>query len=76
MAGVRNMPTAGGKFQGWFVDYRGKRKFFAGTKSRTAILRMAERLEDQHRQIRLGYRPVPRMSNKYEMESFHEIASH
>ncbi len=57
MAGVRKKPRKNGKYQGWFTDQNGKRKFFEGTKNRAETRRMADRLEDEHRQIRLGYRP-------------------
>jgi hypothetical protein len=48
-----------GKYQGWFVDYMEKRKWFDGTRSKTETVRIAQRLEDEHRQIRLGYAPRP-----------------
>ena len=66
MAGVRKNSRPGGKFQGWFTDGAGKRRFFAGTRSRAETLRMAERLEDDHRQIRLGYRPTPQSATKHD----------
>lgn len=59
MAGVRSKRRSSGKFQGWFTDYTGERKWFDGTRSRAETLRMAQRLEDEHRQIRLGYVPYP-----------------
>ena len=65
MAGVRKKPNPGGKYHGWFVDAIGKRKFFTGTHNKAETLRIAERLEDEHRQIRLGYRPVPRSTDKH-----------
>ena len=74
MAGVRKKPRESGKFQGWFTDASGKRRFFFGTRSRTGTLRMAERLEDEHRQVRLGYRPAPTSADKHRGASFSEIA--
>ena len=73
MAGVRKQPRSGGKFQGWFTDATGKRKFFAGTRSRVETLRIAERLEDEHRQIRLGYRPVPQSAAKHRNRAFGKV---
>ena len=60
MAGVRSKPKRGGNFQGFFVDWSGKRKFFTGTRNRAETLRITRRLEDEQKQIRLGYRPVPK----------------
>jgi integrase len=65
MAGVRKTANKGGKFHGWFTDATGKRKFFTGTRSRAETLRIAERLEDDHRQVRLGYRPAPHSAAKH-----------
>ena len=44
MAGVRKKPKSSGKYQGWFIDYKGDRKFFIGTKRKSETLRMAENL--------------------------------
>ena len=65
MAGVRSEPRETGKYQGWFTDYKGNRKFFIGTRSKAGTLRIAQRLEDEHRQVRLGYRPVPVPADKH-----------
>ncbi|MFH1743386.1 MAG: site-specific integrase [bacterium] len=73
MAGVRKKALRSGKYQGWFVDYSGKRKFFVGTHIRSETGRMADRLEDEHRQICLGYRPVPNPSNKHATRPFAEV---
>jgi integrase len=64
MAGVRSKPRSG-KYVGWYTDMHGKQKFFSGTKSKAKTLQMAERFEDDHRQIRLGYRPAPKSSDKH-----------
>jgi integrase/recombinase XerC len=58
MAGVRSERRSSGKFQGWFIDHTGKQKFFEGTRSRVETLRIAQRLEDEHRQVKLGYIPL------------------
>ena len=66
MAGVRKKPQSSGKYQAWFMDMAGKRTYFVGTRSRPETLRMAQRFEDEHRQIRLGYRPAPRPSDRHQ----------
>jgi len=71
MAGVRKKKLVSGKYQGWFVDQTGERRFFAGTHNSRETLRIAEKLEDDHRQIRLGYREAPKVDSKH---SFTEIA--
>jgi integrase len=75
MAGVRSKPKKGGNFQGYFVNWTGKRQFFTGTRSRTETLRIARRLEDEQRQIRLGYRPVPKSAEKHRKKPFAEAAA-
>ena len=73
MAGVRKKPNPGGKYHGWFTDTVGDRKFFTGTRNRSETLRMAKRLEDEHRQIRLGYRPAPTAAQKHRTRLFEEV---
>ena len=64
MAGVRKTQDRDGrphrKWRFWFTDWQGKRQWKTGTASKAKTLTMAQRLEDEHRQIRLGYRPPPR----------------
>jgi integrase len=74
MAGVRSSARPNGKYQGWYIDYTGKRVFFTGTRSRSGTKQIAERLEDEHRQIRLGYRPPPTAALRYAKRSFGEVA--
>ncbi len=74
MAGVRRAPLNSGKYQGWFTDHTGRRQFFTGTRSRAETFRMARRLEDEHRQIRLGYRPPPRSADKHAARAFADVA--
>ena len=65
MAGVRRKPRGNdGVFQGWFVDWSGKRRFFRGTGDRKQTLAIARKLEDENREITLGYRPAPKISDK------------
>ena len=73
MAGARSKPNPGGNYQGWYVDDCGKRKFFTGTKSRSETRHMAERAEDDHRQIRLGYRPPPLAADRHRKRPFLEM---
>ena len=73
MAGIRKQPHRTGKYQAWYVDMNGQRKFFIGTRDRRETLRMAERLEDEHRQIRLGYREPPKSASKHKARPFAEV---
>jgi len=75
MAGVRKDPHKNtGKYQGWYKDYTSKRKFFWGYTSKVKTRQLAEHLEDEHRQIRLGYRPVPKSEAGIKNRSFREAA--
>ena len=64
MAGVRKTTRGNGKYQGWFFDRFGKRRYVVGTKRKAETLRIVEKLEDDERQIRLGYRPAPDVTAK------------
>ncbi len=76
MAGVRKKPRSkDGKYQGWFTDSSGKRRFFAGVQDRDDTLRMALRLEDDHRQVRLGYRPEKAKADRFRTRPYSEIAT-
>lgn len=73
MAGVRKKANLKGRFQGWYIDSAGKQRFFLGTRNKAETLRMAERLEDEHRQVRLGYRPAPLSADKHRKRPFLEV---
>ncbi len=73
MAGARKKPNRAGKYQGFFLNMNGQRVFFTGTHDRRETLRMGEKLEDEHRQIRLGYREPPRSASKYKARPFAEV---
>ncbi|MCK4413970.1 MAG: site-specific integrase [Candidatus Eisenbacteria sp.] len=73
MAGVRKKPGGNGKFQAWFKDHSGRRKFFWGTRNRSETLRTARRLEDEHRQVALGYRPAPTEADKAKRQQFDDV---
>ena len=61
MAGARRKPNKrSGKYQAYYADWRGRRVFVVGTASRKETLDIARKLEDEQRQIRLGYNPHPR----------------
>ena len=64
MAGVRKKPNPGGKYHGWYKDSTGNRRFFTGTRNRKTTEAMAHRLEDEHRETRLGYRPAKTSAQK------------
>jgi integrase len=72
MAGVRNK-SRNGKYQGWFVNASGKREYFTGTRKRPETLRMAERLEDEHHQVRLGYRPARSSAAKHQSHLYRQV---
>ena len=74
MAGVRKKRQSSGKYQAWFIQAEGSRKFFTGTHERKETLRIAQRLEDEHRQIRLNYRPAPKLSDKAGKRAFWSVA--
>jgi integrase len=73
MAGVRKKPIRGGSYQGWFINAMRKRQFFTGTHDRADTLRMAQRLEDEHRQVRLGYRPVRASADRHKARPIQEV---
>ena len=75
MAGVCKKALENGKFRAWYMDYRGKQKTFTGSKSKADTLRMAQGIESQHRQVRLGYRPVPASAAKHAARPFAEVAA-
>jgi integrase len=75
MAAVRKKPNAGGKYQGYFKDYLGRRVYFTGTKSRPETIRIAKKLEEKHRLIRLGYMPLPQSANKHRSRDFSDVVA-
>ena len=56
MAGARRKASPSGRFQGFFIDHTGKKRYFTGSTLRSETVRIARKLEEDHRQIRLGYR--------------------
>jgi len=74
MAGVRKKPENNGKYRGWYIDSREKRKTFTGTTKRAETRRMAQNLENHHLKVRLGFIDAPHPSEKYKKKPFREIA--
>ena len=72
MAGTRKKPSPSGRYQGFFVDHAGKKRYFTGSKRRSETLQIARKLEEDHRQIRLGYREPRPKHFKYQQRSFME----
>ena len=72
MAGVRSKPRSSGCYVGWYSDENGRQKFFTGTRRKAETRQMAERLEDERRQIRLKYRPAPKGAERYGQRPFAE----
>ena len=72
MAGVRKAPTKGGKYQGWFLDAAGRQCFFTA-KNKAEARRIGEKLEAEHHQVRLGYRPAPSSADKHRKHPFAEM---
>ena len=68
MPGVRRTKDRKGRphknYRFWFVDWQGTRRWMTGTTIKRETLAMAQRLEDEHREIRLGFRPPPRLSDR------------
>ena len=73
MAGVRGRPrTKGGNYQGFFIDEKGRKKYFTGTASKRETLQIARKLEDDARQVRLGYREPRQTHFKHRDRPFTE----
>lgn len=56
------------------MNFEGKRIFFTGTHRRAETRQTAERLEDEHRQIRLGYRQAPSSAVRNLKVPFRDVA--
>jgi integrase len=71
MAGARKKPNPSGKYRGFYKDRHGERINFLGTHDRKETVRIAEKLEDEETQIKLGFRNAP---NKYKARPYSEVA--
>ena len=65
MAGTRRQPSSSGRYQGFYIDHKGKKRYFTGSAKRSETIRMARKLEDDARQVRLGYRDPRQVHLKY-----------
>jgi integrase len=75
MAGARRNPSSSGRYQGFFTDSQGKKRYFTGSAKRSETLRMARKLEEDHRQIRLGYREPRQTHFKHRDRSFSDTTN-
>jgi integrase len=74
MAFVRSKPhPISKKYRAGFTAWSGKQKLFTGTTNRAETLAMARRFEDEHRQIRLGYRTAPKSYDEAKRRLFTEV---
>ena len=73
MAGIRQKPLSNGRYQGWYNDQAGKRVFFTGTKKKSETKRIAQQLDDEHRMVRLGFRPAFSAGSKNADRSFRVV---
>lgn len=69
MAGARSKPNSSGRFQGFFINQYGRKEYFTGSAKRSETLRIARKLEDDARQVRLGYREPRKTHFKYRDKS-------
>ena len=60
---MRKLPS--GKWQGWYFDTGGRRCYFTSDTTKAETKAMAARLEDDHRQVRLGYREAPKSASRH-----------
>ncbi len=72
MPGARKKPNSSGRYQGFFIDQQGNKKYFTGSKKRSETIRIARKLEDDARQVRLGYREPRQSHYKYRDRSIIE----
>ena len=71
MAGARKRPTyRGGYYQGYYVDYTGRRVWFKGAKNRRDTKELARKLEAEHGEVRRGLREPHHLSIRYRNKSF------
>jgi integrase len=75
MAGVRSKPSASGRYQGFFIDENKKKRYFVGSTSKRETLQIARKLEDDARQVRLGYREPRQTHFKHRERPFTEVVT-
>lgn len=69
MAGVRSKPLRSGKYQAWFINRYGGQEFFTGTRNKTQTRHMAQSREEEERQIRMGFKPLPKAHDQHARRS-------
>lgn len=72
MAGIKSKPLPSGKYQGWYQDSDGRRRWFKGTCDRKESLAMARKFEDDHRQVKLGYRDAAKPWDRFRLRDIDE----
>jgi integrase len=75
MAGVRSKPSGSGRYQGFFEDENRKKRYFVGSASKAETRQIARKLEDDARQVRLGYREPRQTHFKHRDRPLAEVAT-
>ena len=57
--------TARARWRFWYIDYKGRRRWGSGTTRKAETLALARQYAEEHRQIRMCLRPVPRVSDAH-----------
>lgn len=74
MPGVRRLPS--GKLQGWYRDTAGRRCYWTAEDrgvTKAQVRAIVARLEDEHRQVRLGYRPARTTADRHQARPIGEL---
>jgi integrase len=74
MPGVRRLPS--GKLQGWYFDTAGRRRYWTSedpTATKAGVRAIVARMEDEHRQVRLGYRLARTSADRHRARPFAEL---
>lgn len=76
MPGVRRLPS--GKLQGWYRDAAGRRRYWTAEDpkaSKAQVRAIVARLEDDHHQVRLGYRPARTTADRHRTRPLTELVT-
>lgn len=74
MPGVRRLPS--GKLQGWYFDALGRRRYWTSEDlkaTKRQVMAVVARLEDDHQQIRMGYRPARTSADRHRARPLTEL---
>ncbi len=73
LADERQVRAADRLWRFWFMDWQGKRRSGTGTGTvnKSDTLRLARKLEEEHREIKVGLRPRPQTEQK--QKTFSEV---